>query len=109
MTGANEDRVTRLIVCRACGSPAVQCMDWVDANTNAVVGGAESNSDADTFCEACDEAGRYPHNGTTEREFPLTEALELLCMREGFDRDAVVEGAYPPAPKRGRKSRKGSR
>jgi hypothetical protein len=93
--GADDARKVTLLVCKECGSTDVQVMEWVDANTNALIGGAESSGAADTFCETCDEEGRDPNPGVRTAEFPLSEALERLSGRDGFDRDAVVEGAHP--------------
>jgi len=41
------------LVCRDCGGSNVQCLDWVDANTNEIIGGVEPSND-ETWCEDCE-------------------------------------------------------
>lgn len=47
--------------CGACGSPNVQLLDWIDPNTEEIVGGNDCPGQSDIFCATCDEEGRCPN------------------------------------------------
>lgn len=44
-----------LIICARCGGIDVKIMDWVDPNTEKLVGGADDPDDLDTYCENCED------------------------------------------------------
>ncbi len=47
--------LVRVWVCDECGSAAVSYMDWIDANTDTIIGGAFPKAAmGETFCEDCE-------------------------------------------------------
>jgi hypothetical protein len=66
-----------ILVCRRCGSHRVQRLDWVDANLSMLLGDADILSDADTYCEDCEDG-----TGIEDREVDVQELRRLLQLRE---------------------------
>lgn len=69
-----------LMVCAVCFRPNIQCLDWVDANTNRYCGTLENLKDSDTWCEDCEE-----NAGLTEIQVDDDIAKAVVEAREKED------------------------
>lgn len=87
------------VVCRSCGSSDVEVLDWIDANTNAFVGGNDDPNDDETWCRSCET-----HSGlTTRARFEVVNGTTPLSTslsghRVGCTAEACVDRC--PQPRR---------
>jgi hypothetical protein len=60
------------LVCDRCGGENIQCLDWVDVNTNAFIGSNESLSEGERWCEDCQDhvyfVEKKDYEATTETQ-----------------------------------------
>ncbi len=70
-----------LVICAKCGGLNIKIMDWVDPNTEELLGGSDDPSDYDTYCETCeDNTGiiAIPISGLTEVEVELVITKTIM-------------------------------
>lgn len=56
---SSESSTVHMFVCSECGGVNVQTMEWVDANTNKMIGGAEGGGVSNNWCEDCEDNVKF--------------------------------------------------